>query len=127
MTPREFDAHMRQWDNARDFQISMFADLHADVRNVALGVGWTPPAGKAWTRDMLMPGYKIPESAKPGDWRAEKARLGKMANKTPMTREERKMYHAMMRESQRRTAIANEWKREGRSVAEIMSMMNGGA
>ena len=39
---------------------------------MAIEVGFKPPAGKFWTREMFMPGYQAPESY---DWRAEKHKL----------------------------------------------------
>jgi len=110
------------WERQREFEVSLYARLDATLRNTAIDVAFKPPAGKFWTPDMLMPGYKtVSDPAEEWDWKAEKAKMH-LIGKRPEPAKIKADLEAR-RETQGRFRMAEEAKARGASAEEIRLIM----
>ena len=105
------------WERVREFQQSLFAELYATLRNTAIGIGFNPPEGKAWTQGMFMPGYRRPAAVQEYDWRTQKARM-KLIGKRPDAAK-RQADDAARADTQTRFRMAEEAQARGASKEEI--------
>lgn len=120
-----FQALQREWERSREHELSLYAEIHATLRNTALGKGYTPPSGEVWTADMFLPNYQAKPSAP--DWRKDLAAIsGPMAKFkkhqaqfTPDGREMRKKSIEERRISIERRRTADQMKRDGAGPKKI--------
>ena len=122
LTPREFQALLKVWERHRDFQIALYAEIHATLRNSAIEVGFRPPAGKYWTREMLTPGYK-PQTDADYDWRAQKRLSLHLVEKPESTYEDLVAAREAAQSNEDRFRQAAEATRRGASAEEIRLIM----
>ena len=122
LTPREFQALLKVWERHRDFQIALYAEIHATLRNSAIEVGFRPPAGKYWTREMLIPGYK-PQAETDYDWQAQKRLSLHLVKKPDATPEVQAAAVEAARSNEDRFRQAAEATRRGASAEEIRLIM----
>jgi Phage tail assembly chaperone protein, TAC len=126
LTPREFEALTKVWKDAREYQSSLYAELHATLRNTALGLGFKPPSGKFWTREMFLPNYK-PSKSEPPDWQRDLAVMQQAAFPAGRpTREQMQEYAEGMKIVESRNKHAEQMRREGKSSEEIRHFLNTG-
>ena len=123
LTPREFQALVKVWDRNRDFQIAVYADIHATLRNLAIEIGFKPPVGKVWTREMLTPGYKPSVEVGEYDWKTQKRLSLHLVEKPEPKPEERAAAIEAARSNDDRFRQAQEATRRGASAEEIRLIM----
>ena len=119
LTPREFQALTKVWERGLEFQQSLYAEVYAGLRNMALGMGLKPPTGEFWTREMFLSGYQAPK--REFDWQTQKElmkRVGKRPDKT-----QRKAEAEALASTRDRFRQADEAKKRGASREEIRLIM----
>lgn len=112
------------WERERQYQQSVYAELHATLRNTALGLAFKAPDGKHWTRDMFMPGYSSVSDPDEYDWRTERTKMNLIGKRDPQKRREDALAEAAIQASTKdRFRQAEEAKQRGASREEIRLIM----
>jgi hypothetical protein len=116
VTPLEFQLLTDVWEREREHRQSQFAEVLATLYNTANGIGFKPPDGKHWKREMFMPGYQGPG---PGDWdwRTQK-QLMNLVGKKPDPVQRRADLEAQT-DTRNRFEMAAEAKKRGATALEI--------
>ncbi len=123
-TPGQTDALVQEWRKDREYHVAVYAEIHATLRNVALGRGFKPPSGECWTADMFKPDYRAPKPF--DDWRMQQAMLKhSLAPKKPPTPFERAQKKQAMEERRYRTKRAQEMAQQGAPRDQILLVMEG--
>ncbi len=116
---------MDEWKKDREYQLSIYTEVHATLRNIALGKGFMPPSGECWTSAMFRADYRPP--AKPDeDWKAQQKLLMRAFVAKPIpTREEAIRKNEQAAEHAHRVRRATEAAQRGISGEQIQLIMTG--
>lgn len=117
MTPRELSAHQE----LADANTELLESLHAGIQATLHNAHWPQPKGKAFLRDMFMPGYQ--PSVKPDEsWRTVKLQMDTMRKATETEKRALDLNAAAFHA---RAAAASHARANGASRGEIQRIMEG--